>query len=371
MSEGIQPLVMPKWGLAMQEGMVAQWHVEPGATVSVGQEICDIETSKIANIFESPLAGTLRRLVAEPGDPIPVGALIGIVAEAAVDDASIDAFIEEFNAKFESEGPADAAPEPKTVETPAGRLQYLELGDGEGPPVLFVHGYGGDLNNWMFNQEALSADHKTYAIDLPGHGGSTKSVGDGSLGVLVDAVVAFMDAVSIARVHLVGHSMGGAVALEVAAKAPDRAASLTMVAPAGFGPEVSHAYIDGFISQGRTKKLKAVLELLVYDPGSITAEMVEEVIRYKRLDGAVAALETLRDGYLYKEPDIAAAKAKLDALACPVQVFWGADDQIVSAAYGEGLPAKANVTVFPQTGHMPHMERAGEVNEAMAKLVGT
>ena len=58
---------MPKWGLAMQEGMVAEWHIEPGAEITAGQEIMDIETSKIANVYESPVAGTFRKIVVEPG----------------------------------------------------------------------------------------------------------------------------------------------------------------------------------------------------------------------------------------------------------------------------------------------------------------
>ena len=62
----IQTIVMPKWGLAMQEGTLAAWHVAPGQEVSKGQEICDIETSKIANVFESPVTGSLRRLLVQP-----------------------------------------------------------------------------------------------------------------------------------------------------------------------------------------------------------------------------------------------------------------------------------------------------------------
>ena len=365
----IQPIVMPKWGLAMQEGMVAAWHVEAGATVAAGQELCDIETSKIANAFESPTAGKLRRVVAAPGTTLPVGALLAVIADDAVDDATVDAFVADFQARFESESHEEAAPEPVAIATPAGRIRYLQLGEAEGVPVIFVHGFGGDYLGWMFNQEEVAAHATTYTLDLPGHGGSTKDVGDGSLAKLVDAVLGLMDALSIAKAHLVGHSMGGAVALDVAAKAPDRVASLVLLAPADLGPEINRDFIDGFIKQTRPKKLKEVLEQLVAHPEQITSEMVEEVIKYKRLDGAVTALEKLRDGFLFVPPDVPAVHGKFRALTCPVHVVWGSEDRILAPGHAHGLPPNVQVTHLEGVGHLPHMERAAEVNALIERTV--
>ncbi|MEO1089088.1 MAG: acetoin dehydrogenase dihydrolipoyllysine-residue acetyltransferase subunit [Pseudomonadota bacterium] len=366
----IQPIVMPKWGLAMQEGMVAVWHVEPGATVTAGQELCDIETSKIANVFESPVDGLLRRVVAAPGETLPVGALLAVVADQATEDAAIDGFIDEFQAAFAVEATAEAQPEPVSIATAAGRIRYLPIGDAAGPPVIFVHGFGGDLYNWQFNQAEVAAHATTYALDLPGHGGSTKDVGDGSLGVLVDAVLAFMDALQIERAHLVGHSMGGRTAIGVAAAAPDRVASLVLLAPGGVGPTVNHDFIDGFIGQSRPKKLRAVLEMLVANPDLVTNEMVDDVIKFKRLDGAVAALEALRDGCLYAPVDDATAvRDRLAKSPCPVHVVWGNEDRVLPANDAEGLPANVHVTRLDGAGHMPHMERAADVNALIERVV--
>ncbi|MEM7045812.1 MAG: biotin/lipoyl-containing protein, partial [Pseudomonadota bacterium] len=91
MTENIEAIVMPKWGLAMQEGMVAAWHIEPGAEIAAGQEIMDIETSKIANVYESPVTGTFRKIVVQNGATVPVGALLGVVAPPSVSDADVDA----------------------------------------------------------------------------------------------------------------------------------------------------------------------------------------------------------------------------------------------------------------------------------------
>ncbi|NJO36658.1 MAG: acetoin dehydrogenase dihydrolipoyllysine-residue acetyltransferase subunit, partial [Rhizobiales bacterium] len=301
---------------------------------------------------------------------VPVGALLGVVAPASVSDAEVDAYIKDFLDNFDWEAAAGASgPEPETVDAGGTRVRYLKMGGAAGTPLMFIHGYGGDFNNWMFNQETLAATSTTYAIDLPGHGGSTKAVGDGSLDVFVRAVLAFMDSQGIERAHLVGHSMGGATSIALARKAGDRVASLTLIAPAGLGPEINMDYIDGFISQSRAKKLRAVLEMLVADPQAITSEMVEAVIRFKRVDGVGPALEKLRDGLMPGGMQGSDLRASLSTLTAPVQVIWGKADQILPASHAEGLPGHVTVTIFDDAGHMPHMEKAAEVNDLIARLI--
>ncbi len=371
MSE-IQEIVMPKWGLAMQEGMVAAWHVEEGAEIAAGQEIMDIETTKIANVFESPVGGRLRKIVVKDGETVPVGALLGVCAPASVSDEAVEAHVAAFLDSFDFEAAAgDTGPEPETVVAGGRRLTYLKMGDADGPPVIFVHGYGGDLNNWMFNQEALSESRTTYALDLPGHGASTKDVGAADLAALSGAVTALMDELGVAKAHLVGHSMGGAICLALALDQPGKVASATLIAPGGLGPEINMDYIEGFISQTRAKKLRATLEQLVADPASITAEMIEGVIRFKRLDGATAALQKLRDGLFPGGRQAEGLRDRLGELAVPAQVIWGKSDRILPPAHGEGLPASLPVTLTDAAGHMPHMEQAAEVNRLILDIIAS
>ncbi|MGH6904835.1 MAG: acetoin dehydrogenase dihydrolipoyllysine-residue acetyltransferase subunit, partial [Geminicoccaceae bacterium] len=346
MSDAIRPIVMPKWGLAMQEGMVAKWLVEEGAEIEAGVEILDIETSKIANVFESPVAGPLRRVVVGEGETVPVGALLGVVADASVPDADLDAYIAAFQEEFAAHAAAagEAAPQPETVEAGGRRIRYLALGEG-GVPIVFVHGLGGDLNNWQFNQETLAEGRATYALDLPGHGGSTKDLGAGHVhvGALAGAVVDFMDAKDIARAHLVGHSLGGAIALDLALNHADRVASVTAICSAGLGPEINMVYIDGFMAARRRKQLQPVLEMLVADPQMVSREMIEDVLRFKRLDGAEAALNRIIDDTFAGGQQALQLTGRLGELAVPVQVIWGREDRIIPASHAEGLPSKVHV----------------------------
>jgi pyruvate dehydrogenase E2 component (dihydrolipoamide acetyltransferase) len=381
MTGELRAITMPKWGLAMDEGMVVDWHVEEGARVTPGDEVVDIETTKITNALESPAGGILcRRLVAE-GETVPVGALLGVIAAGAAEAAEIEAFIARFEAAFAvaaAEAATETASEPEIVEAAGWRLNYQRAGGNAGEsagssataPIVLVHGFGGDLNTWLFNQPDLAETHAVYALDLPGHGRSGKDVGTGDLAVLSEALGAFLDALGIGRAHLCGHSLGAAVALDLALGRPEAAASLTLIAPAGLGPEINGAYIDGFIAAGRRKEMKAVLQMLFADPQAVGRDMVEEVLRYKRLDGVEAALRGIAGAVFPGGRQGTVLAERLSELAQPVQVIRGREDRIIPPAQAEGLPAKVAVATIENAGHMLQMEAAAEVNRLIRKIAG-
>jgi pyruvate dehydrogenase E2 component (dihydrolipoamide acetyltransferase) len=369
MSGTIQPIVMPKWGLAMQEGTLTKWLVKEGDTIKPGQEICDIETSKIANAMESTVGGKLTRIVAEEGATLPVAALLGIATEGAVSDAEIDAFIARYNEEFAAaaQEAAEAGPKNQTVDAGGSAINFVKMGEG-GTPIVFLHGFGGDLNNWMFNQPDLAAARATYALDLPGHGASTKQVADPSVAGLARTVLAFLDAVDIERAHLVGHSLGGAIALALGLDEPGRVASLTLVASAGLGPEINMEYIEGFIGSTGRRDIKPHLEKLFADPSLVNRDMIDDILKFKRLDGVEAALRAIAGAAFAGGRQATVLRDRLGEVKVPVQAIVGAKDQIVPPAHAEGLPGSVRVHKLEDAGHMPHLEKAGDANRIIGAV---
>lgn len=119
----IYPIAIPKWGIEMVEGTVNTWLKQPGDTVSKGEEILEIESDKIVNVWEAPADGILRRQLVEEGEARGVGQLLGIIAPAEVEDAHIDDFIANYGDAAEEQSPAATdpapAPAPATRAAPA------------------------------------------------------------------------------------------------------------------------------------------------------------------------------------------------------------------------------------------------------------
>ena len=365
MAEGgaIQAITMPKWGLAMDEGKVSAWLVDEGAAIGRGDEILEIETTKITNVLESPVAGTLRRRVVAAGQTVPVGALLGVAAGADTPEPEIEAFVADFLEHFTIDADAaEAAPEPEPITVAGRQLNHLRMGPAEGPPVVLLHGFGGDLNGWLFNLPVLAEQHRVFALDLPGHGRAEKDATGLDVAGLAELVADYMEAAGTGPAHVVGHSLGGAVALKLALDQPARVTRLTLLAPAGLGSEVNVAYLRGFIAAERRKDLKSVLQQLFAEPELVSREMIEEVQKYKRLDGTTAALAALCEAVFPGGAQALVLRDRLASLPVPVQVIWGRADAILPPAQGENLPANVTVRWLERVGHMPHMEAAAEVN---------
>jgi pimeloyl-ACP methyl ester carboxylesterase len=207
----------------MREGTVSAWLVDEGAEIGVGTPIIDVETDKISNAVEAPDPGLLRRKVAQAGETLPVKALLGVLADASVSNAEIDAFVAGYVVPAAEADDEDAGPAYDFAEVDGLRVRYARRGASDGVPVLFIHGFGGDLDNWLFNLDALAVAAPVIALDLPGHGQSTPRLPGTALADLAAFVVHFLDRLEVDRVHLVGHSLGGAIAVRIALDQPARA----------------------------------------------------------------------------------------------------------------------------------------------------
>lgn len=371
MSTAITAITMPKWGLTMTEGKVVQWLRAAGASFAPGDELLEIETSKITNVVEAEASGTLLRVVAAEGSTLPIGGLLAVIGPADAPAAEIDTFVAGFVVAEPADEAAEAveAPTPRMLDIAGTSLRYLELGSGDATPVLLLHGFGADLNSWMFTQPALAEGRRVLALDLPGHGGSGRDVGAGDAAALSQAVEGFLATLDPGPVHLVGHSMGGAIAALLAARDPELVRSLTLIAPAGLGPEINAAFIDGFVRASRRKDAVEVLQMLVHDPALVSRTMVEDVLRFKRLDGVAAALDTIARAWFAGGRQTLDVAAEVAGLAMPVQVIWGRDDRIIPVAHADTVAPGVSVHVLEAAGHLPHMEKAGEVNRLIRRFI--
>jgi pyruvate dehydrogenase E2 component (dihydrolipoamide acetyltransferase) len=362
-------ITMPKWGLTMTEGKVLGWLKAEGEDYRAGEELLEIETSKITNVMEASEAGRLHRIIAREGAVLPIGGLLAVAAAAEVTDGEIEAFVAAFVAPepTAADKVAEAGTALRDIDAGGFRLRILDLGGGEATPAGFIHGFGADLNTWMFNQPALAETRRVVALDLPGHGGSSKALGQAIEAADFASVLAgAFAALNIDRLHLVGHSLGGAVVAAFAAARPERVASLTLIAPAGLGAEINGDFIGGFVRAQRRREMQDVLALLVHDPALVSRQMVEDVLRYKRLDGVQAALEAISAAGFPNGRQIGANPQAVAMFETATQIIWGREDRIIPVAHAEALADRLPVQIIDGAGHLPHMEKAGEVNRLIA-----
>ncbi|MQA13140.1 MAG: acetoin dehydrogenase dihydrolipoyllysine-residue acetyltransferase subunit [Pseudonocardiaceae bacterium] len=370
--ERIRLVTMPKWGLSMTTGEITDWWVTEGEEVTEGADLADIDTDKIAGPLEAEGPGTLRRIVVGKGSRAPVGAVLAVQAPAEVPDSEIDTVVAEAQqrnaelAEAVESGAEDTGPAAQTVTVGRRALSYLSVGEAgsDGVATVLVHGYGGDKDSWLFLQPDLGSDRLVHALDLPGHGASSKDVGNGSVDELAGALLGFLDEVGAARAHLVGHSLGGAVAATAAVSAPERVASLTLLAPVGLGEAIDADYLRSFATASSKREVKPLLGRLLADPSAVTRSMVDDVVRFKRLDGVQAALQRLCEAMLDGDRQAVALPDSLAQLDVPVTVVWGAQDTIVPNPGDDVLHARlprARIELLDGAGHMPHMEKAGSV----------
>ena len=104
-------------------------------------------------------------------------------------------------------------------------------------------------------------------------------------------------------------------------------------------------------------------------PALVSRQMVEDVLRYKRLDGVAAALEALAAAWFPNGSQRENQAAAIPALKMPVQIIWGGDDRIIPAAHGRAFAGDLPVHIIEQTGHLPHMEKSGDVNRLIGRFL--
>ncbi len=243
---------------------------------------------------------------------------------------------------------------------------------GEGPVLLLIHGMAGDFKNWEAVIEPLARNHTVIAPDLPGHGGSAPGSGDYSLGSLASGLRDLLAALGHDSATLVGHSLGGGIAMQFSYQFPEMTERLVLVSSGGLGPEVSLVLraaalpgADRFIAT-TAGGLGAVgstigrgLGLVGLRPGADIAEVGRGYVSLADRDRRAAFLATLRSVVGTGGQRVHAGDRLYLAEGLPVLIIWGARDPIIPAHHGEqaheAIPG-SRLEVFDGVGHLPQIE---------------
>jgi pimeloyl-ACP methyl ester carboxylesterase len=224
---------------------------------------------------------------------------------------------------------------------------------GAGPKtVVFLHGFGGCHDVWHKVTSALAPGIRTLAYDLPGHGLSFDFPGSAPAKTAARAVLADLAARKIKRVHLVGHSMGGAVAILMALTEPERVASLTLLAPGGFGTEINGPLLRRYAAAAEKGEIRACLAAMSGPQSLPPARIVDVLAEMRRRPGQLQKLVEIAAAMTRNDRQGVIPREQLDMLNMPVVVVWGTDDAVLPFSQADGLPAHFHLHHVLETGHM-------------------
>jgi pimeloyl-ACP methyl ester carboxylesterase len=411
-------VILPKVDMDMSHGTFAVWHVAEGDAVTKGAPLFDIETEKAAMEVESPATGTLHHRAASPGDKVAVGTVVAWIfaeGEAVTDppatapaqpDKSAPAAPVSTFTPDESDEP-DPAPLQTLRATPAaraaaraagvvldsirgtgprGRIQrddiptktqttatwspqpgplHISRRAGPGTPILLLHGFTADSQSWAPLEKALG-NRALIRIDLPGHGRSPRRQ-IASFAALARMIVdAFDDAVT-GPVHVVGHSLGAALALALADIRAPGIASLGLIAPAGLGPQIDAETLTGITRATRSESLAPWLRRLTADPATISDEYARAAMRSRQDPGLRAAQAGMADALFPDGTQAFDLRPALQRLACPTAILWGRNDTVLPYAQALATPSDAALHLLHGAGHIPHIEIPARVAQIIAR----
>lgn len=262
-------------------------------------------------------------------------------------------------------------------------VTYAEA--GQGPVLLLIHGMGGTFENWQEVIEPLGRHHTVIAPDLPGHGASAPGSGDYSIGALAAGLRDLLLALGQERATVVGHSLGGGIAMQLAYQFPEMAERLVLVASGGLGPEVSPVLraaalpgADLFISvtagvgQRVGSALARGLSAFGLRPNADVAEVARGYASLADPDRRAAFLGTLRSVVGTGGQHVDATDRLYLAEALPVLIVWGARDSIIPVRHGEdahrAIPG-SRLEIFEDVGHLPQLEAPGRFIAALERFL--
>lgn len=260
------------------------------------------------------------------------------------------------------------------------RVNYVDIGSGERPPIVFVHGLGGCWQNFIENIPRAAQDRRAIALDLPGFAHSEMPREEITISGYARTVVELLRQIAVeGPVTLVGNSMGGFISAEIGIRYPEACNRILLCSAAGIStthlrraPVLTAARMTGAVTDfvlarreqvvRRARLRHAILAYVVNHPTRLAPDLTLEIMRGAGSPGFLPALGALTD-YDYSD--------RLDDLRCPTLLVWGSDDKIVPARDAdeyERLIPNSRKVIFDDTGHLSMVERPQTFNDLMMEF---
>ncbi len=256
----------------------------------------------------------------------------------------------------------------KSAVASATGLNVKSLKDGKGTPVVFIHGFGAEIAAWRQIAMAIGLPNTLLAIDLPGHGASPDAAAPG-FQCIVDAVESTLRSMGT-EFHLVGHSLGAAIAIALSVQNGLTIKSLTLFAPAGLGTIVDGDFVAGFLAAKSEAALSAQMKKLVNDPADLPASMIKAT-QAAREAGPVAERQTkIAAGLFEGSTQLFSVRAELAKYPGPCRIVLGQRDGIISSSEtNKKLSPGIAVHLLENAGHLPFLEEQGLSARLIAESV--
>ncbi len=274
---------------------------------------------------------------------------------------------------------ADDHVDPTPVESMArladGReVHVLDAGPKSATPIVFIHGLGGSLSSWQLVMGGLAATHRMSALDLPGHGGSSKTApaatdysAAGLAGAIGEALTNGKRKPSV----IVGHSLGGAVALNLAIAHPQLVAGLVLVDSAALGSSIGQELLELMGGDSGAETARGLLSLFFQDQKLVSDRGIEEMAAFQE-DGGWEAQQAVAAAAFADGAQSFGLENALRGIDKPVLLIWGENDRVIPLDHAVSALTvfpDALLKVLPATGHVPQVERAAEVATAIDRFV--
>ncbi|WP_417723880.1 alpha/beta fold hydrolase [Salipiger sp.] len=394
-------------GEYMDSVLVVDWAKAPGDPVAKGDLLLTVETAKAATEIEADRDGWLAGIAFAEGTEAPVGAVLGHLTDVEGDTASDSP---EPDLRSEPAPPVSAArandlplargrivasplarrlAAQKAVDLggvtgtgPGGRIKARDVdralrrmpapavvpGGTAGATLVLLHGFGADKTAWRQVRALMPRGIRTVAPDLPGHGGQAATPGLSLEDIAAD-LSARIEALGIEEMHLAGHSLGGAAALALAASGRQVVRSLTLIAPAGLGPEMNRGFVAGLTEAETPEALDFWLGQMVADAALLPEGFAEAVLAQMARQGTRVPLQRMARNLFPGGRPAFDLTATLSATDVPLRLIWGREDNVLPPALADRAPDHAALHLLRGVGHVPPLEAPALVARILGETI--